>query len=331
MPVSLFALGIVQVVGMFNNIKSHFGYELYPKFFAKVFPFNQLITSTHHNIHHTRYNGNYALMIRFWDIVCGTEISDTQEVFEEINDRKKTIVVDNTKYQTLTISKLIKETSDTVSVYFEPDNKDFYNYQAGQYMNIRVKLNGKTHDRTFSLSSSPLDKFLRITVKLNGEVSHHLYNQAKVGDTIKALLPVGDFVVKPVDEYLLVAGGSGITPLYSMINTILVNQPKSKITLLYSNRSEESTIFKTELAELSSKNPNLVIKNFISGKNRIGESDIVEVIKISPNVQTYICGPESLKTAVKSYLHNAKTPEIKVHTEDFVDGFVPLFGLLKSN
>jgi ring-1,2-phenylacetyl-CoA epoxidase subunit PaaE len=311
MPVSLFALGIVQVFGMFNNIKSHFGYELYPKFFAKVFPFNQLITSTHHNIHHTRYNGNYALMIRFWDIVCGTEISDTQEVFEEINDRQKTVVVENTKYQTLTISKLIKETR--------------------QYINIRVKLNGKTHDRTFSLSSSPLDKFLRITVKLNGEVSHHFYNQAKVGDSIQALLPVGDFVLKPANEYLMVAGGSGITPLYSMIKTILVNHPVNKVTLLYSNRSEESTIFKTELAELSAKNPNLVVKNFISGKNRIGESDIVEVIKNNPNIQTYICGPESLKTAVKSYLRIAKTPETKVHTEDFVDGFVPLFGLFKSN
>jgi ring-1,2-phenylacetyl-CoA epoxidase subunit PaaE len=331
MPVSLFALGIVQVVGMFNNIKSHFGYELYPKFFAKVFPFNQLITSTHHNIHHTRYNGNYALMIRFWDRVCGTEISDTQEVFEEINDRQKTVVVENTKYQTLTIAKLVKETSETVSVYFEPTNQDFYNYQAGQYINIRVILSGKTHDRTFSLSSSPLDKFLRITVKLNGEVSHYLYNQAKVGDSIQALLPVGDFVLKPADEYLMVAGGSGITPLYSMINIILVNQPKSKITLLYSNRSEESTIFKTELAELSAMNPNLVVKNFVSGKDRIEEGDIVAGVQNNPNIQTYICGPESLKSAVKSYLTIAKTPEVKVHTEDFVDGFVPLFGFFKSN
>jgi ring-1,2-phenylacetyl-CoA epoxidase subunit PaaE len=331
MPVSLFALGIVQVFGMFNNIKSHLGYELYPKFFDRVFPFNMLITSTHHNIHHTRYNGNYALMVRFWDVVCGTEISDTQEVFGEINDRKNTTIMDNTKYQALTISKLIKETSDTVSVYFEPSNQDFYNYQAGQYINIRVILSGKTHDRTFSLSSSPLDKFLRITVKLNGEVSHYLYNQAKVGDSIDALMPVGDFVLKPADEYLLVAGGSGITPLYSMINTILIKQPNSKITLLYSNRSEESTIFKTELDELSAKNPNLIVKNFISGKNRIGESDIKEALKNSPNIQTYICGPESLKTAVKSYLNNTKTPEIKVHTEDFVDGFVPLLGLFKSN
>jgi ring-1,2-phenylacetyl-CoA epoxidase subunit PaaE len=331
MPVSLFALGIVQVFGMFNNIKSHFGYELYPKFFGKVFPFNMLITSTHHNIHHTKYNGNYALMIRFWDIICGTEIIETQEVFEEINDRKNTTIIENTKYQELIISKLVKETNDTVSVYFEPTNQDFYNYQAGQYINVRVKLNGKTHDRTFSLSSSPLDKFLRITVKLNGEVSHYLYNQAKVGDTIQAILPVGDFVLKPAYEYLMIAGGSGITPLYSMIKTILVNQPKSKITLLYSNKSEQSTIFKKELAELSLKNPNLIIKNFISGRSRIGENDILETVKNNLTLETYICGPDSLKTAVKKYLKTANLPHTKVHTEDFVDGFVPLFGIFKSN
>jgi ring-1,2-phenylacetyl-CoA epoxidase subunit PaaE len=263
--------------------------------------------------------------------VCGTEIVETQEVFEEINDRKKTTIVENTKYQELKISKLVKETSDTVSVYFDPTNQDFYNYQAGQYINIRVKLNGKTHHRTFSLSCSPLDKFLRITVKLNGEVSHYLYNQAKVGDVIQGLLPVGDFALKPADEYLMVAGGSGITPLYSMIKTILVTSPKSKITLLYSNKSEQSTIFKKELAELSLNNPNLIIKNFISGRNRIGENDILEVIKNNPTLEIYICGPDSLKTAVKKYLKTANLPQTKVHTEDFVDGFVPLFRIFNKS
>jgi ring-1,2-phenylacetyl-CoA epoxidase subunit PaaE len=329
MPVSLFALGIVQVLGMFNNIKSHFGYELYPKFFANVFPFNQLITSTHHNIHHTRYNGNYALMIRFWDVVCGTEINNTQEVFEEINDRKKTVVIDNTKYQTLIISKLVKETSDTVSVYFEPTNPDFYNYQAGQYINIKVKIDGKNHDRIFSLSSSPTDKFLRITTKLNGEVTHWFYNQAKTGDTIQALLPVGDFALVPASEYLFVAGGSGITPLYSMICTLLAEKTESKITLLYSNRSEESTIFRSELAELENQYSNFKVNHFISGKNRMNQTDITNVVKNTKDIQTYICGPEGLKVATKTYLKTAEISENRIHTEDFVDGFVRLFGLIK--
>jgi ring-1,2-phenylacetyl-CoA epoxidase subunit PaaE len=329
MPVSLFALGIVQVLGMFNNIKSHFGYELYPKFFAKVFPFNQLITSTHHNIHHTRYNGNYALMIRFWDIVCGTEIKETEQVFTAINNRRKTTITDNTQYQTLTISKLVKETSDTVSVYFEPANPDFYNYQAGQYINLRVRIGNKNHDRVFSLSSSPTDKFLRITTKLNGDVTHWFYNQAKVGDTIKSLLPVGDFALTPSSEYLFVAGGSGITPLYSMIRTLLAEKSTSNITLLYSNRSKESTIFGSELADMEKQYPNLKIQHFISGKNRMSQVDITNVVKNNDQIQAYICGPEGLKVATKSYLKNAGLSKNNIHTEDFVDGFVRLFGLIR--
>jgi ring-1,2-phenylacetyl-CoA epoxidase subunit PaaE len=329
MPVSLFALGIVQVFGMFNNIKSHFGYELYPKFFATTFPFSMFVTGTNHNLHHTRYNGNYALIIRFWDVVCGTEIKETEEVFNAINDRKKTTIIDNTKYQELVISKLVKETSDTISVYFEPTDPDFYNYKAGQYINIKVKIDGKTHDRIFSLSSSPTDKFLRITTKLNGEVTHWFYNQAKVGDTLQALLPVGDFALVPASDYLFVAGGSGITPLYSMIHSLLAEKSTSKITLLYSNRSEESTIFRSELAELEKTHPNLKAKHFISGKNRMNQDDITEVVKNNDQIQTYICGPEGLKVATKSYLKNAGLSKNNIHTEDFVDGFVRLFGLIR--
>jgi ring-1,2-phenylacetyl-CoA epoxidase subunit PaaE len=329
MPVSLFALGIVQVFGMFNNIKGHFGYELYPKFFATTFPFSMFVTSTNHNLHHTRYNGNYALIIRFWDVVCGTEIKETEEVFKAINDRKKTTIIDNTKYQELVISKLVKETSDTVSVYFEPTNSDFYHYQPGQYINIKLKIAKKTHDRIFSLSSSPTDKFLRITTKLNGEVTHWFYNQAKVGDTLQALLPVGDFALVPASDYLFVAGGSGITPLYSMIRSLLSEKSTNNITLLYSNRSEETTIFRSELAELEKQYTNLKVRHFLSGINRMQENDITEVVKNNDQIQTYICGPEGLKVATKTYLKNAGVSQNTIHTEDFVDGFVRLFGLIK--
>jgi ring-1,2-phenylacetyl-CoA epoxidase subunit PaaE len=333
LPVSLLSLGITQTLGLFNNIKSHSGYEFYPKFFAHVFPLNILVTSTNHNLHHTRFNGNYGLIIRFWDIVCGTEVNETQDVFKSIHDRdsKSTKIIDNTKYQTLTISKLVSETADTTSIYFEPTNPDFYHYQAGQYINIRVKLNGQNCERTFSLSSSPLDKFLRITVKLNGQVSHHFQNQAKVGDTLEALLPVGDFgiVTDEASEknYLMIAGGSGITPLYSMIRTLLVNEPKSKINLFYANRSTESTIFLKEIGELVNKYPGqFQVKHFTNGV-RFGEGDVSEYNKANPEFETYICGPQSLKSAARMYLKNQKVAEKNIHTEDFVDGYVPWFGI----
>ncbi|MDY6901368.1 MAG: sterol desaturase family protein, partial [Cyanobacteriota bacterium] len=244
-PIPTVALGINQGLGTFNNIKSHLGYELYPKFFSKIFPLNLLITSTNHNLHHTKYIGNYGLQLRIWDMMFGTELKETDALFQEIHQRKNVVIKDNTKYQPIKITKITCETNECCSIYFEPTNPDFYDYFAGQNLNIRVNINGTDYHRTFSLSSSPTeDKFLRITVKLNGIVSHHLFNTAKIGDTVGALLPTGDFFVEPnlhnEKSYLMIAGGSGITPLYSMIKTILHQEPKSQITLYYSNKSENS-------------------------------------------------------------------------------------------
>jgi ferredoxin-NADP reductase/sterol desaturase/sphingolipid hydroxylase (fatty acid hydroxylase superfamily) len=331
-PVSLFSLGLNQGIGLFNNIKSHLGYEFYPKFFARVFPLNMLVTSTNHNLHHTRYNGNYGLQIRFWDIVCDTEIKETKDVFVGIHERNEVKIMDNTKYQQVTITNIIHETKDTTSIYFESPNQEFYNYLPGQYVNIRLIINNKVHERSFSLSSSPKDKFLRITVKLNGEVSHYFHNKAKVGDTFESLLPEGDFGIqtdaKNPKNYLMVGGGSGITALYSMINTLLIDEPKSKITLFYSNKSLESTIFAKEISDLVQKYPNFKVLNFISGINRLSENNIAEYVQTNQLFECYICGPEALKKAVRKYLLNVKVNESNMHSEGFVDGYKSIFSLL---
>lgn len=327
-PIPTVALGINQVLGTFNNIKSHLGYELYPKFFSKIFPLNLLITSTNHNLHHTKYNGNYGLQLRIWDMFFGTELKETNTLFNEIHQRKNVIVKDNTKYQPLKITKIICETSDCCSIYFEPTNPDFYDYYPGQFLNIRVKINGTNYDRSFSLSSSPTeDKYLRITVKLNGIVSHHFFETAKIGDTIGALLPGGDFFIEPnaynENSYLMIAGGSGITPLYSMIKTILYKEAKSKITLYYCNKSEDSIIFANKLNQLGKTFPNLTIKHFISGKNRLKKEDIINFIASNNNPQCFICGSQSLKNFAKSCLEQLRIKNI--NSEDFADGYVDFF------
>jgi ring-1,2-phenylacetyl-CoA epoxidase subunit PaaE len=181
MPVSMTALGIVQILGTLNNLKSHLGYELFPGFFGKVPPFNMLVTATNHSLHHTQYNGNYGLFFRFWDVICGTELNTTNSTFDEIHLRVNGEIIDNTQYQKLIIDKLVKETNNTVSIYFRPINKNFYKYTAGQYLTLKVNVEGKTHQRCFSLSSSPnIDDFLRITVKLKGEVSRYFFIRQKL-------------------------------------------------------------------------------------------------------------------------------------------------------
>ena len=278
MPISMTVLGIMQVIGTFNNLKSHLGYELFPKFFILP-PFNMLVNATNHSLHHTQYNGNYGLFFRFWDIVCDTELNSTESTFNEIHQRENASIIDNSKYRTLIIEKLVKETPDAVSVYFKTADKEFYNYKAGQYLTLKVKVGGKIYHRCFSLSSSPnIHDFLRITVKLKGEVSHYFYNTSKIGDEVESLLPIGDFNFKPniavQNNYVLVAGGSGITPLYSMIIQMLQFEPKSKVILLYSNRKVESIIFKKELDQLAHQYPQFEYIDFISGNKRIEKNDL---------------------------------------------------------
>jgi ring-1,2-phenylacetyl-CoA epoxidase subunit PaaE len=290
-----------------------------------------LVTATNHSLHHTQYNGNYALFFRFWDVVCGTELNSTERTFQEIHERENATILDNTKYRTLIIDKLVKETPDTVSVYFKTDDKEFFTYHAGQYLNLKIKVGSKTHTRCFSLSSSPnLDDFLRITVKLKGEVSHYFYNTAKVGDQVESLLPVGDFTFVPsenaANHYVLVAGGSGITPLFSMLLQMLHFEPKSKVTLLYANRKEENIVFKKELDQLAQHYPQFQYRNFISGSNRIEKSDL----SLGNNPNYYICGPDSLKEGILRNLKELNVSKSNIHIEHFADGYKPWFGLWKG-
>jgi ring-1,2-phenylacetyl-CoA epoxidase subunit PaaE len=328
MPLNTLAIGITQVVGLLNNIKSHLGYDFYPAWFAKT-PLKYLANSTHHNLHHTRYNGNYGLFFTYWDILCGTEFDNQNQMTDVITHRKAAPVIkDNSVYKTLVISKLERETADAMSVYFEPTDKGFYQYKPGQYINLRFKIGKKNYDRVFSLSSSPIDKFLRITVKKHAIVTEYLNSSAKIGDTVKALYPTGDFYVDPQkenkDQYLLVAGGSGITPIYSILRSVLANEPKSKITLLYANQSQDSIIFLSELKSLVKNNPQLNVKHFISGKNRLSKQDIANVLDLYPSSQTFVCGLETLKKSVKKYLKELEN-ENKIFEEDFADGALPFW------
>jgi ferredoxin-NADP reductase/sterol desaturase/sphingolipid hydroxylase (fatty acid hydroxylase superfamily) len=327
MPVSMTALGIVQVLGTFNNLKSHLGYELFPKFFNAP-PFNIFVTATNHSLHHTQYNGNFGLFFRFWDIVCGTELNTTESTFTEIHERENATIIDNTNYRTLVIDKLVKETSDTVSVYFKTDDKAFAQYQAGQYLTLKVKVDGKIHHRCFSLSSSPsVGDFLRISVKLKGEVSHYFYHTAKIGDVVESLLPVGDFTfttnAKAANHYVMVAGGSGITPLYSMLIQMLQFEPNSKVTLLHGNRKEENIIFKKELNQLVNLYPQFEYIDFISGNKRIEKKDLAK----APNTQYFICGPDALKEGISQKLQELNVSKANIHIEHFADGYKPWFGI----
>lgn len=334
-PVSIIALGIAELYDILNNIKGHLGYEFYPKWFDKT-PLKFLTNSTHHNLHHTSYNGNYGLYFTYWDRICGTELHNQEAFTKEVKSHKKsTVIKDNTTYKTLFISKIEHELDDVVSIYFTPIDDKFYDYLPGQYLTINLDVEGSNYERLFSLSSCPItDKFLRITVKKHKIVSDHLINKAKVGDEIKALYPSGDFVVNPemdnTKDYLMIAGGSGITPIYSMIKSILNVEKNSKIKLLYANSDKSSIIFEKELQELSKNNPNFIIDNYISGIKRIDKKAIEHNLNNANANNIFICGPESLKLSVSEYIKDINISNYTIETEDFADGYIKWFGLFSK-
>lgn len=161
----------------------------------------------------------------------------------------------------LRIKKIIPETEDTITLILESAGNDPITYEAGQFLTFIFNIHGKEHRRSYSLSSSPgIDKDLAVTIKRvqNGEVSRHLFETVKEGDTLRSLPPAGRFTIQPVlvipRDVFLFGAGSGIVPLLSILKTILAKEPNSCIHLIYSNHDESSIIFREQLEELKEMN-----------------------------------------------------------------------------
>lgn len=158
----------------------------------------------------------------------------------------------------LTVEKIINETPDAVSIIFKkPGFFRSVRYKSGQFLTLKLPVENKIENRAYSLSSSPhAHNFLRITVKKveGGLVSNYICDNLKEGQKIEVEKPTGNFFLQPSARkqrnIVLFAGGSGITPIYSILLSVLKKEPKSKITLIYANRNEDSIIFRKEITKL---------------------------------------------------------------------------------
>lgn len=164
------------------------------------------------------------------------------------------------RYLTLKVKEVKSETPDAVSVYFNSENSDF-NYQSGQFITLIKSINGKKVRRAYSLCTSPFtDPVLGISVKRvkGGVMSNFINDNLKAGEEIEIMMPMGQFTTDYATDNLrhavLIAGGSGITPLLSILKSILHNEPKSHVSLIYANEKWEDVIFKEELQSLEKAN-----------------------------------------------------------------------------
>ena len=164
-------------------------------------------------------------------------------------------------FHTLQIKEIVKETENSISVIFDvpQDLATNYTFKAGQYLTLKFNKRGKEYRRAYSIYTSPAESKLGVTSKRvkNGVISNHMNDNLRVGQEVEVMIPQGTFTLDldhgAMRDYYLFAGGSGITPMMSLIKTILEEEPKSSVHLFYGNQDEENIIFQKELDSLESK------------------------------------------------------------------------------
>lgn len=251
---------------------------------------------------------------------------------------RKIIIVAMPQFHALKIKEIVKETFNAVSILFEvpSDLQKSYAFIAGQYVTIRTEINNETIRRAYSICSSEKSGDLRIAVKAikNGVFSNHAYQSLTVGDSLEVAPPEGNFKLntnsKALKNYLGFAAGSGITPILSMIKTVLENEPKSTFTLVYGNKSNEETIFKQELDALAKKFiARLNLKYFLSQEEakdteygRIDKTTVHTIVREKFNHldfdEAFLCGPEKMIQSVSTALAENGFRKENIHFELFV-------------
>jgi ring-1,2-phenylacetyl-CoA epoxidase subunit PaaE len=250
----------------------------------------------------------------------------------------------------LQVSSVKMNTKQALAIDFDiPETlQNIFEFAPGQHVALDFKLERNTYRRTYSICSSPTENKFTISVKRqhNGIVSNFINNAFYKGLKVKVSAPFGGFFdvkqVQNTQNLMLWAGGSGITPLFSILKYMLVADKYSNIHLIYANKNAKSIMFYDELTDLEQKFPNRLnvihvlseehlnkknLLEYVLGKSKIvhhktGYVD-VNFIKNStiPGASHYICGPEPMMKSCESTLLDLGVVKEKLHFEYFSKGF----------
>ena len=245
-----------------------------------------------------------------------------------------------TSFYSLVVADLTRETKDCVSIAFDvpEDLKEKFNYLPGQYLTLKLFVKGEEIRRSYSVCScAMMNEKLRVAIKKvkNGKGSVHINESVKVGDTIEVMTPMGNFH-SPLNatnkkNYVLFAGGSGITPMMSIIKSVLLTEPNSKLILFYGNENEDAIIFKKQLDELAASNATRLelfhILNKPTTATSIDFNGIMDVVKnklllskyvdLNSDNEYFICGPTGMMDSVMAALKENSIDKTKIHIEYF--------------
>ncbi len=255
-------------------------------------------------------------------------------------------------FNKLSVKDITRQTPEAVTVTFDvpSDLKGDYQYKQGQYLTLKMEMNGQEVRRAYSMSSSPLEEDISVTVKKvdGGKMSPFINDRLQEGQTLEVMTPEGRFYTNLDAEqkktYYLFGAGSGITPLMSILKTILEVEPLSSVYLFYGNRNEASIIFKDKLEELEHKYTDQLtvvhtlsqpkkergkgLGGFFSKKTnwtgkvgRIDRKAVKKFLEEYPDrngaAEYFICGPGSMIDTVAETLQNLNMPKGNIHIERF--------------
>ena len=245
-------------------------------------------------------------------------------------------------FHALRIAEVVRETDDANSIRFDvPDDlKPAFVFKAGQHLTLRAAIGGEDVRRNYSLCVAPHEGELKVTVKriAGGAFSNWVAEELKAGDTLDVMTPHGsfttDFDAAQARRYVGFAGGSGITPIMSLIRTALSVEPGSRFTLFYGNRDASSVIFLDALADLKDRYMGrFELYHFLSDED--GDVELfngmldratceaaIEALVDAPNQVDawFICGPGPMMDAAEAALVERKVAHDRLHIERFTAG-----------
>jgi ring-1,2-phenylacetyl-CoA epoxidase subunit PaaE len=241
-------------------------------------------------------------------------------------------------FHPLRVRAVQPDTSEAVVVSFDvpEDLRTVFGFTQGQYLTLRKDIAGQDLRRSYSICAGVDDGELRVGVrKVRGGVFSNWINEhLKPGDTIHVMAPQGRFFVpiEPTEQrhHLGIAGGSGITPILSIMKTVLAREPRSRFTLVYGNRSLRSTMFKEEIEDLkdrymtrlvlhhvfSDEHTDAPINMGLMDRDKIGDF-LRALVPASSIDHAYVCGPFQMNDEAEAALLDAGVPEERIHIERF--------------
>ena len=241
-------------------------------------------------------------------------------------------------FHPLRVRRIEPDTAEAVIVSFDipAELRSTFGFTQGQYLTLRATIAGQDLRRSYSICAGVDDGELRVGVRRvkDGVFSNWIHAQLKPGDVVQVMAPQGRFYV-PIEptahrHFVGIAGGSGITPILSIMKTVLAREPHSRFTLIYGNRTLQSTMFKEELEDLknrhlarltlhhvfSDEETDVPLNHGLMNRDKLAEF-LGSVLPAAGIAHAFVCGPYQMNDEAEAALLDAGVPAERIHIERF--------------